>query len=272
MKKILSVFILTIIPLVVCAQVSEVLKKEARLYREEGYRRQSWGDLKEALKYYQKAVELDPYYYEAYNDIGVVLEALGDREGAIRMYKKALELNPSYVAPYTNLALLYEEANDIEKATYYWKKRYLLGKKGEYWREKAVEHLVKLGTYPELKRELLAKKILDFSKEIAYKREQERLKKIEEAKLHLNLALDYLDRHDYDKALKELQLASLLQPPDPTLQLEISHYLEEANKGKIRYMIRNYVEQALDCLERDDYNSAAERLKEALSVLFSTQK
>ncbi len=103
------------------------------------------------------------------------------------MYKKVLEIESNYLPVYTNLAFLYEKKGDILNATEYWAKRYELGKEGDYWREVASQHLLKLGTYPEVKRKLLEKEAVGLSQKLVYMREQERLKILEEAKLHYEI-------------------------------------------------------------------------------------
>ncbi|MDD3296965.1 MAG: tetratricopeptide repeat protein, partial [Candidatus Omnitrophica bacterium] len=86
------------------SSAANIMKGEARAYREEGYRLQSMGDLQKALAYYQKSAYMDPLYSEVQNDLGVVYKALGDEDSALMAYKKVLELDPSYLPAYTNLA------------------------------------------------------------------------------------------------------------------------------------------------------------------------
>jgi len=247
------------------------MKKQAQMYQEEGHFLQSRGDLREALIYYQKAIQLDPSFYQVYNDIGIVLESLGDIEGAIKMYKKAIKINPNYPPPYANLALIYEERKNIEKATFYWKKRYLLGGK-DYWWYKAIEHLVKLGTYPEARREYLKMKMRPFYEEIVEKR----AKLIEEAKLHLEIGYKYFGERKYKEAKKEFMKVLDLNPPDEALQLKakrnLKEIIEEERVERLKDEARMYIEEALKSLEKDEYSLTAEKLKEALAVIFSIQK
>lgn len=271
MKKFLGAVFFALFSLPLFSQVSDQVKEQAQVYREEGYKLQSKGDFAGALTYYQKAVQMAPYYYEAYNDVGVVYESLGDKDAAIEMYEKAISINPQYLAPYANLALLYEEEGDVEKATYYWKKRFLLGKEGEYWWYKAIEHLAKLGTYPEARKEWLKRKSAFLYKELSQKREQERLKNEEEVRLHFNIGVDLFNQENYEGAYKEFKTALSLNPLDKTLQMEISEYYAKAKKAKEKSKIKTHLEEAMSYVEEDDYESAAEKLKDALSVIFSIQ-
>ena len=271
-NKIKTSILFFLIVFSVFSQELEEIKEQAQLYQKKGYLLQSQGNLKEALVYYQKAVQLDPSFYQVYNDIGVILEALGDVEGAIRMYKKAIEINPNYPPPYTNLALIYEEKKDIEKATFYWKKRYLLGDKKDYWWYKAIEHLVKLGTYPEARREYLKIKMQPFYSEMVEKR----MKLLEEARLHLKKAEEYFENKNYKEAKKEFMKILELNPPDEDLQLKakrtLKEIIEEERIEKLKDQVRMYIREASEFLEKGEYSLTAEKLKEALAVIFSIQK
>jgi len=256
----------------VFSQELEEIKEQAQLYQKKGYLLQSQGNLREALVYYQKAVQLDPSFYQVYNDIGVILEALGDVEGAIRMYKKAIEINPNYPPPYTNLALIYEEKKDIEKATFYWKKRYLLGDKKDYWWYKAIEHLVKLGTYPEARREYLKIKMQPFYSEMVEKR----IKLLEEAELHLKRGEEYFANKNYEEAKREFMRILELNPPDEALRSKAKRILKEIIEKerieKLKAQARMYIREASEFLEEEEFSLTAEKLKEALGVIFNIQK
>jgi len=254
------------------AQDIPLMKKEAQLYRDKGYQLQQAGNLKEALVYYQKAVQLDPSLYQVYNDMGVILESLGRKEEAIKMYKKALEINPSYLPPYSNLALLYEEMGDTSNAIFYWKERYLLGKDArDKWWIKAAQHLAKLGAYSEARKEYLKIKMRPFYREISQRISQENLKKIEEANLHLRMGCEYLNQKRIKEAIDEFEIAFRINPPDEILKKEIKYYLEKAREEKTKQEARRYIEEALIHLDESEYGLTAEKLKDALSVIFSTQ-
>lgn len=271
MKKLLLAWGIIIIPLSLFSQSSTQLIEQASLYREEGYRLQLAGDLAGALTYYQKAVQLNPGAYEAYNDMGVIYESRGEFNKAIAMYEKAIEVDPDYLAPYANLALIYEGMNDIEKATYYWKKRYLSGQEGDYWWYKSIEHLVKLGTYPEAKKEWLRIKSAPFYKQFSQEREQERLQGIEEAKAHLRIGISLMKSGKYEQAVNELETALSLKPEDNNLQMEISQHYAQAKKMRDKERVRAYVQEAVSYLDKDNYTYAVQKLKDALSTIFSIQ-
>jgi tetratricopeptide (TPR) repeat protein len=73
-------------------------------------------ELSKAIQAYQKVIELDPTYVEAYNNLGIIYQMVGDVDRAFRAYQKATEINPRYEKGHNNLGILlflngrYEEA------------------------------------------------------------------------------------------------------------------------------------------------------------------
>ena len=146
-----SVFLCLVVPAVYSAQgdLSE-LQKEARIYRNEGWKYQEAGNLMAALSYYQKALLCDPSYAVAYNDAGIILEATGQAEQAKEIYLRAIEADPAYAVSYSNLALLCEGMGDYAQAIVYWMKRATLGSAQDQWAQvarKRLEDIARL--YPQ---------------------------------------------------------------------------------------------------------------------------
>lgn len=270
MRKFLAFVFFLLFYLPLFSQVSDQVKEQARTYREEGYRLQNRGDLTGALRYYKKAIKVNPFYYQAYNDAGLIYVSLGNREEAIKMYKKAISLNPQYIAPYTNLALLYEEIGDEEKAAYYWKKRFLLEREGEYGWYRVADCGTKLGIYLQGK-ERLREKVSFLYKEVFLKKRQERLGKMNQAKLHFSIAKDLFAKKKYEEACQELKTALSLHPLDKSLQMEISEYYVKAKKAEDKDKIKIHLEEAMSYLKEEDYNSTKKKLEDALSAIFSIQ-
>jgi Tfp pilus assembly protein PilF len=73
-------------------------------------------DFSKAIQAYQKVIELDPTYVEAYNNLGIIYQTIGDVDKAFGAYQKSTEINPRYEKGYNNLGILlflkghYEEA------------------------------------------------------------------------------------------------------------------------------------------------------------------
>ena len=66
---------------------------------------QNKSNLAGAIVAYKKAIELDPKYVKAYYNLGNAMYGKGDNDGAIRAYKKAIELDPKYAKAYYNLGV-----------------------------------------------------------------------------------------------------------------------------------------------------------------------
>src|ERR1043165_1027379 len=65
------------------------------------------GDVKNAVKFYQKAIEADNKYVKAYDNLGLCYRKLGDYDKAIENYKKSIELFPIGSMAHQNLAVVY---------------------------------------------------------------------------------------------------------------------------------------------------------------------
>jgi tetratricopeptide (TPR) repeat protein len=72
--------------------------------------------LEEAIKSYEKALELKPDFADAYIGIGnVYLESL-NMDVAINNYKKVLEIDPRHIIAYFNLSVAYGLSGQIDEA------------------------------------------------------------------------------------------------------------------------------------------------------------
>lgn len=266
--KAFFIIILSIFPLF-CCSAGSLVKEEAKAYREEGFKAQSLGDLAGALAWYQKVVVLDSNYAQAYNDIGVIYEAQGNDLKALEMYKKTLEIDPDHLPAYTNLAFLYEKKKDIKNAALYWQKRYELGQEGSYWWEVSRQHLIKLGTYPKIKKERLAKEAAKLSKEMVQSSEQSRSKLIEDAKFHFDIGNKAFMEKDYKGALKEFEAVFFIKPPDDELVNKSITLYREAKRLLSRNQVLTNTKNALEYIENNDYPSAEKRLRDALESISS---
>jgi Tfp pilus assembly protein PilF len=69
-----------------------------------------------AIRAYQSVIELDPAYFEAYNNLGLLYQEIGNFDKAYQAYQKSIEINPLYEKALNNLGILlylqdrYEEA------------------------------------------------------------------------------------------------------------------------------------------------------------------
>lgn len=70
----------------------------------------------DAAHYLQRALELQPDFVQAHNDMGNVQKLLGHPERAMVHYQRALELKPDFVEALNNLGCVQQELNQLEAA------------------------------------------------------------------------------------------------------------------------------------------------------------
>ncbi|MFA5060514.1 MAG: tetratricopeptide repeat protein [Candidatus Omnitrophota bacterium] len=76
----------------------------------------------EAVNLYRRAIKIDPKNSDVYLGLGVAYTALGNHQEAVSCYKKAIEVNPSNSNAYFNLAFSYETTGQIRDAIENYKK------------------------------------------------------------------------------------------------------------------------------------------------------
>ncbi|GBU25806.1 hypothetical protein R83H12_02464 [Fibrobacteria bacterium R8-3-H12] len=76
------------------------------LYIHRGYVYFKLSKIENALKDYDKAIEIDPNYAEAYKNRGDIYLSLGKTKDAFYEYEKAYKINPNYKAAYDSLEKL----------------------------------------------------------------------------------------------------------------------------------------------------------------------
>ncbi len=116
----------------------------ARDYYIKGLHAQASLDNKEAIRYFNKAIELDKKYSAAYNSLGISYEKEFMPEKAEQVYLRAVAVDPSFAPAYSNLALFYEEKLDYAKALVYWRKRVLYGDPNDDWTKQALQRTKEL--------------------------------------------------------------------------------------------------------------------------------
>ena len=77
---------------------------------DKGIARQKKGDLQGAIAHYEKAIDIDPHFYPAFNNLGAAYERQGDHRRAEEVLLKALAINPEDGQSHINLGhVFYEE-------------------------------------------------------------------------------------------------------------------------------------------------------------------
>lgn len=79
-------------------------------------------DSKKALEFYDKAFELNPHRPISYNNVGIIYFQAGQYEKALEVYKKAVEQDPHYADAYMNLGSVYGTLGQFDLAIENFKK------------------------------------------------------------------------------------------------------------------------------------------------------
>lgn len=79
-------------------------------------------DFDTAIKDFDKTVKLDANYAEGYSNRGQAYAEKGDAQKALADFNKAIELDPKYATAYNNRGALFAKAGDTDKAVADFKK------------------------------------------------------------------------------------------------------------------------------------------------------
>ncbi len=90
--------------------------KSAVMANKTGIAYHQMGDLKNAKKYYEKAIKLDRKYSEAYNNLATVDYAHKSYGSAVKNYQRALQLTPNSASIWSNLGTAYFGQKKYEAA------------------------------------------------------------------------------------------------------------------------------------------------------------
>ena len=89
------------------------------------------GQNKQAIGYWEKALEIHPLMTEVHINMGVVYERMGKKKKAIAAYQKALEQDNRNTIAHYNLGVIHAKNKDIPKAVESWQKASKLDSKDE---------------------------------------------------------------------------------------------------------------------------------------------
>lgn len=73
-------------------------------------------DLKNAIKYYQKAIDLEPNFYQAWFNMGTTYGLLEEYEYALEKFQKTIDLESSFYQAWYHLGYTYEQLGKFEIA------------------------------------------------------------------------------------------------------------------------------------------------------------
>jgi predicted O-linked N-acetylglucosamine transferase (SPINDLY family) len=69
-----------------------------------------------AVPYYEKALQLNPALNGIYNKLGIILQEKGQLDAAVNCYQKALQLDSSFAEAYNNLGTVLQEKGQLDEA------------------------------------------------------------------------------------------------------------------------------------------------------------
>lgn len=73
-------------------------------------------DVDRAIIHLNRAINLEPRHYLAYNALGLALAMKGQLQEALKAYTRCLEINPAFSEARNNLGSLYQELGYLDKA------------------------------------------------------------------------------------------------------------------------------------------------------------
>ena len=71
------------------------------------------GHNNDAIKFYEKAIEINPKCWRAYNNMGLCYKELGDKVKALELLNKAIEIEPNSPILYTNRGNLFDDLKNM---------------------------------------------------------------------------------------------------------------------------------------------------------------
>ena len=80
------------------------------------------GEPFKAISCFEKAIQIDPNFSISHNNLGTSFKEIGELQKAIVCYEKAIKINPDYLNAYNNLGLIFMELEDYQKALGYYEK------------------------------------------------------------------------------------------------------------------------------------------------------
>ncbi len=170
-----------------------------------------------AIQAYQKVIELDSTYVEAYNNLGIVYQEMGDIDRAFGAYQKSIEINPQYEKGYNNLGIILYLKGHNEEAIEAFQKALTINSNN-------IESHINLGVLFK-KQGQLNKAIESYQKAI----EINPLHK----EIHYNIALLYEQLENVELAIRHYQqFIKLSSPSYSELVSRVQRHMEYLMKTK----------------------------------------
>lgn len=164
------------------------------------------GKTEQALKFYNEAVKMDPFYSEYYNEIGNLLQRLGQYQEAISMYESAIKYSAPYSEVYSNKGMCHVFLEQWSSALECFAHSLELS---PYQQD---VYLVRGDVFCEFNEQ--DKAFADYSRAISLEGDS--------ATARVNRAVIHYEREHYEAALRDMDRAIELEPDS------VSHYENRA--------------------------------------------
>jgi len=171
-------------------------------YRQKGVSLSKLGNPTEAIKYFDKAINLNPNDYHSYRDKGVSLSKLGNETEAIKYYDKAIELNHNDYHSYREKGVSLSKLGNPTEAIKYYDKAIELSPNDYLSYGWKGDNLKRLGKYEDAEPYLeksLKQNVFKPQFMACYAEVLFKLKKFNEAKIYIEEAekLDTEKKYEY---------------------------------------------------------------------------
>jgi len=120
------VLLLACLPLTLCASAQKKMERAREKDPKYQYNLGSFhlnnNELDQAVRAFNRALELDPRLHLAHNGLGLVHSLKADLPAAAKAFEKCLEVNPQFTEARNNLGMTYQELGYLDKAEAEYKK------------------------------------------------------------------------------------------------------------------------------------------------------
>lgn len=146
------------------------------------------GKIDRAVKLLRNGIALDPSNTDAYNDLGVIYFNLREPEKALEAFSSMIEIDPRCFRAYVNVAFILNSQQRFQDA------------------ERAARNAIDLKKMDLKARYLLGVALASQKKNLDEAAENLSIAAEEFSEARLELSRMYIEKGDFDRAMKELQL------------------------------------------------------------------